>query len=217
MSVHSILSLAQTLTEAQVGKMSFALGWPSKGNRTCWANPDRNNYHGRPDDPEWNAAADMGLARNHPPGLATAQGAIHWQVTPLGRAVLRVRMLADRLQQVDDPRSAFPLLLERLKAQADQFSHVDEWPALKNAALNHLVFSLPQGAEPKVFAPDDDALREVLYAIAPVGSTWRRTRNNWKPTLKEWIDNPSAVLERGDSRLTVYWRDLLGWDWTRLS
>jgi ligand-binding sensor domain-containing protein len=90
-----ILRLAADLSDEQADKMAHALGWPDTLNvhrprgRVKWANPYRNYYCGQPDDAAWMAAQALGLADVAPDGRWAV-----WRVTPLGRRVVRLRLLA---------------------------------------------------------------------------------------------------------------------------
>lgn len=85
-----------------VDKLAHALGWPDRLNvgrpRSVvrWANPRRNRWTGSDADPEWLWAQQYGLARL----VLVGEGAMQWSqwlVTPLGQAVVRLRLLAVRL------------------------------------------------------------------------------------------------------------------------
>lgn len=93
-----LLTLAASLTTAQVDKMAHALGWPDTLNirhrrgRIKWRNPYRNGWMGSLVDPDWTAAEAAGLATKHPP--VEWAPFTPWSVTPLGKAAVMLRLRA---------------------------------------------------------------------------------------------------------------------------
>lgn len=81
--------------------MAHALGWPryatTKWHRVAWVNPHRNYYCGSAHDPDWLAAEMAGLADREPSEVSGQTTQTYWRVTPLGRQVLRVWLLARKV------------------------------------------------------------------------------------------------------------------------
>lgn len=98
--VADILRLAAALTAGETDRLAHALGWPKlyaiqsgRFGRPKWLHPFRRYYcaPGGADHPEWAAVHAAGLATprdNMGPGTT-------WTVTPLGQAVVRVRLQAE--------------------------------------------------------------------------------------------------------------------------
>lgn len=97
-----LLQLAEAMPGPVVDKLAHALGWPDPANvhrprsRVRWAKPYRNYWCGSAEHPDWLWAQRYGLACLRPFG-PDRQGWPEWQVTPLGQAVVRLRLLAVRL------------------------------------------------------------------------------------------------------------------------
>ena len=95
-----IMRLASALTEPELDRLAHALGWPKLFAIRCrrfgnpkWKYPSRRYYcewHRGADDPDWAAVRAAGLATPRQAGGGTT-----WTVTPLGQAVVRVRLQAE--------------------------------------------------------------------------------------------------------------------------
>ena len=103
LSAQALLEAAAALSVGAVDKMAHALGWPScyglergqKMRRVKWASPYRNYYAGSIDDPMWEDARSLGLARL---AASPREGFPYhtWTVTPAGKVVVRLRLEATR-------------------------------------------------------------------------------------------------------------------------
>ncbi len=96
------MALGASLEITLVNKMAHAMGWPSvaamrrgRPGRVKWANPYRDYAIQEANDPAWNFAAELGLARRSGEPREGFQY-VRWTVTRRGRQVIRLRLQATR-------------------------------------------------------------------------------------------------------------------------
>lgn len=102
MTAAELLELTTKITAPMARKLAHTLGWPppkafhhQRPGRVKWANPYRNYYAGSAEDPDWKAAAALGLAEIRG-GPREGYPYTTWTVTELGKRAIRLRLQAAR-------------------------------------------------------------------------------------------------------------------------